>query len=159
MADYRARVAYLPQSPFVSPGASVAWHLRLFGGDAITEERMEAVLEKMRLLDILREHAARAGTPPCDVLVGELSGGERQRMHLARVLLHDAEMVVLDEPEAALDEPGRALLRSLLEELSQTRRVLVIAHDDDVVPPSFETLRCERDTRLASDLALAPRAD
>lgn len=144
---YRARIAYVPQAGFVALGASVAWHLRLFTGNAVPDARIDAALERVGLLRVLEERARTAqkrGEPPRDVLAGELSGGERQRLHLARALLHDAELVVLDEPEAGLDDPGRRLLRALAEELAASRRVLLIAHDPSVVPGSFERLRCER---------------
>ena len=142
--EYRRRVAYLTQGAFLAPGESVAWHLRIFADQPISDERVDAVLAEVALLDVLAEHAARARKPPRDVPAGELSGGERQRMHLARVLLHDAELVVLDEPEVALDHAGRALVRALLERLAEGRRVLVIAHDDSIVPSSFGRLACAR---------------
>jgi ABC-type multidrug transport system fused ATPase/permease subunit len=142
--EYRQRVVYLSQGAFLAPGESVAWHLRILAGQPISNERVDAALAEVALLDVLEEHAARRRTPPRDVPAGELSGGERQRMHLARVLLHDADLVILDEPEVALDHAGRALVRALLERLAEGRRVLVIAHDDSIVPPSFGRLTCVR---------------
>jgi ABC-type multidrug transport system fused ATPase/permease subunit len=141
---YRARLVYVPQSPFVYPAGSVAWHLRLFARDAPSDARIDAAIAQVGLLRALEEHGARAGLAPRDVPAGELSGGERQRMHLARTLVEDGELVILDEPEAALDEPGRALLRELLERLAERAKVLVIAHDDSVVPASFERVVCRR---------------
>lgn len=144
LADYRRRIAYLPQGAFVAPGESVAWHLRLLAGRPIPDERIDAALAEVALLGVLEEHAARAGKAPRDVLAGELSGGERQRMLLCRVLLHDAELVILDEPEVGLDHAGRSLVRTLLERLAEGRRVLVIAHDASIVPSSFAQLACAR---------------
>ena len=141
---YRRRIAFVPQGAFVSPGESVAWHARLYAAAPVPDARIEAALSAVGLLPVLEERAARSGKAPCDVLAGELSGGERQRMHLARALLHDAELVILDEPEAALDERGRHTLRALLERLAEGRKVLVIAHDASVVPASFDRLECRR---------------
>ena len=147
----RRRCAYLAQSPFVEPGASVAWHVRLFANEPISDERIDAALERTGLLRVLREHAGRASSlgfaserpvvrSPRDVLAGELSGGERQRMHLARVLVSDAEIVVLDEPEAGLDHPSRVEMARLFEDLARERRVLLIAHDPSIVPASFQRI-------------------
>jgi ABC-type Mn2+/Zn2+ transport system ATPase subunit len=122
----------------------VKWHLTLIAGPSADDARIDEVLSRVGLYEVLAEHAADAGGAPRDVLAGELSGGERQRMLLARALLQDAELVILDEPEAGLDATGRALLRSLLEELSASRRVMVIAHDESVVPASFARLLCRR---------------
>jgi ABC-type transport system involved in cytochrome bd biosynthesis fused ATPase/permease subunit len=145
LADYRRRVAYLPQGAFVAPGESVAWHLELFAGRPISHERIDEALAEVALLGVLEEHARKAGKAPRDVLAGELSGGERQRMHLCRALLYDAELVVLDEPEVALDHAGRDLVRGLLERLAKDHRVLVVAHDASIVPASFEHVTCARE--------------
>jgi len=144
LSGYRRRITYIPQGAFTAPGESVAWHLRLLAGRDINDDRLDAALIKVGLLPTLEEHAARAESAPRDVLAGELSGGERQWMHLCRAFLHDAELILLDEPEVGLDEGGRRRLRALLEELSARRRVLVIAHDESVIPASFARLRCER---------------
>jgi ATP-binding cassette subfamily C protein CydCD len=149
LADYRRRVAFVPQGAFVAPGESVAWHLRLLAGGPISDEQLDAALEAVGLLAVLEEHAARTGRAPRDVPAGELSGGERQRMHLCRVLLHDAELVLLDEPEVALDPAGRSLVRALLEKLAPDRKVLVIAHDASVVPASFTRALCVRESPRA----------
>jgi ABC-type transport system involved in cytochrome bd biosynthesis fused ATPase/permease subunit len=146
----RERCAYLAQSPFVEPGASVAWHLRLFARSPVDDARIDEALRRVGLWPVLVEHTAReapgASLLPRDVLAGELSGGERQRMHLARLLVHDAELVVLDEPEAGLDRAARAEMAALFDELARERRVLLIAHDPAIVPSSFDRLdlRAER---------------
>lgn len=146
----RRRAAYLAQSPFVEPGASVAWHLRLFANAPIDDARVDAALERAGLLRVLVEHTARgsaergggAAAPrhPRDVLAGELSGGERQRMHIARVLATGADLLVLDEPEAGLDRAARLEMAALFEEVARERRLLLIAHDPAIVPASFERL-------------------
>lgn len=141
-AELRRRVAYVPQAAFVAPGCSVAWHLALLAGPAADAASIDAALARVGLLPVLERHAARTGIPARDVPAGELSGGERARMQIARALLGDAELVLLDEPEAGLDAEGRALVRGLLDELSRTKRVLVIAHDDAIVPGSFARLVC-----------------
>jgi ABC-type multidrug transport system fused ATPase/permease subunit len=140
---WHRRIAYVPQAPFVAPGCSVAWHVRLLAGDVVDAE-LEAALREVGLFDALVEHAKRRGVQPLDVPAGELSGGERQRMHLARALVQDADFVLLDEPEIGIDRSGRDLLRRLLASLATTRRVLVIAHDEAIVPESFARVVCAR---------------
>lgn len=147
----RERCAYVAQSPFLEPGASVAWHLRLFARAPADDARIDAALRRVGLWRVLEEHAARTEGParlhPRDVLAGELSGGERQRMHIARVLVQDAELIVLDEPEAGLDREARSEMAALFDELAASRRVLVIAHDPVIVPPSFERLDIRAEPR------------
>ncbi len=134
----RAQTAYLAQSPFVEPGASVAWHMRLLSRELLENEAIDAALRHVGLFRTLAEHAKKDGRAPRDVLVGELSGGERQRMHIARLLAQKAEILILDEPEAGLDQNARTEVAKLLSEVAAKRRVLMIAHDPAVVPVSFE---------------------
>jgi ABC-type transport system involved in cytochrome bd biosynthesis fused ATPase/permease subunit len=146
----RRRCAYLAQSPFLEPGASVTWHLRLFSCAPIDDARIDAALRRVGLWRILEEHAARTDggeRHPRDVPAGELSGGERQRMHIARVLAHDAELIILDEPEAGLDREARTEMAALFEELAASHRVLLIAHDPAIVPPSFARLDIRAEPR------------
>jgi ABC-type multidrug transport system ATPase subunit len=141
---YRRRIAFVPQGAFFAPGERVAWHLRLYTQTPISDERIDHALAEVGLYAVLEERAATSGKAPRDAPAGELSGGERQRMHLARALLHDAELVILDEPEVALDEAGRRTLSGLLERLAERSKVLVIAHDSSIVPASFDRYECRR---------------
>ncbi|MBW2527587.1 MAG: ATP-binding cassette domain-containing protein [Deltaproteobacteria bacterium] len=138
----RRRIAYVPQGAFVAANRSVGWHLRLLGPSDLGDEEMERALDQVGLLASLAGHAS--GDAPLEVPAAELSGGERQRLHLARALIGDPDLVVLDEPEAGLDGAGRAWLRSFLASLAKRSRVLVVAHDESVVPEGFEALTCRR---------------
>lgn len=143
------RVAYLPQNPLLVADESVRWHLDFLLARPVDEARARAALDRVGLLNVLEQRAARRGTGPLEVPAGALSGGEQQRMHLARVLLHDADLVVLDEPEAGLDEDAREMLRALCAELASARRVLLVAHDEGVIPESFRRVRCSREIGVA----------
>ena len=140
----RRKLAYVPQGAFVTSGGTIGWHLSLLAHEEVKADRWLEVLERVGLLGVLRDRAHAHDGDVLAVLVGTLSGGERQRMLLARALLEDPELVILDEPEVGLDDAGRALLRSLLEELALTSRVLIIAHDVTIVPSSFAWVRLHR---------------
>jgi ABC-type Mn2+/Zn2+ transport system ATPase subunit len=141
----------VPQGAFVDVGATVGWHLRYLLDHDVTTAEVESALDRVALSNVLRAHATKQRRDPLDVLAGELSGGERQRMHLARVILQSPELVVMDEPEVSLDDAGRALLRDLITELTISGRVLLIAHDEQVIPQGFSRLRLTRGVASVQD--------
>lgn len=142
LASFRARAVYLPQSPYLAPDRSVGWHLRLVAPSETTDAELESALAEVELLATLRQR----GGAPLDALAGALSGGERRRLFLARLFIPrpcTPSLLVLDEPEAGLDLEARAWLRRKLAELARAGRVLLIAHDETVVPPDFDRVDCE----------------
>ncbi|WP_457797551.1 ABC transporter ATP-binding protein [Methylocystis sp. S23] len=67
-----------------------------------------------------------------ETLVGErgvkLSGGERQRVAIARAILADTPILVLDEATSSLDSVSEFHIRAAIEQLSEGRTTLVVAH-------------------------------
>ena len=67
-----------------------------------------------------------------DTEVGErglkLSGGEKQRVAIARTILKAPPILVLDEATSALDSHTEQEIQAALDEVSQNRTTLVIAH-------------------------------
>nr|WP_321979952.1 ABC transporter ATP-binding protein/permease [uncultured Cohaesibacter sp.] len=67
-----------------------------------------------------------------DTEVGErglkLSGGEKQRVAIARTILKAPPILVLDEATSALDSHTEQEIQAALDQVSQNRTTLVIAH-------------------------------
>ena len=67
-----------------------------------------------------------------DTEVGErglkLSGGEKQRVAIARTILKAPPILVLDEATSALDSHTEQEIQTALDEVSQNRTTLMIAH-------------------------------
>jgi ABC-type transport system involved in cytochrome bd biosynthesis fused ATPase/permease subunit len=138
-AEQRGKIALIPQQGFVSGHRSIAWHLRLLCRDAPSDDALRGALREVGLEEALGHRG-----DVLDIPAAELSGGERKRMHLARALLADPQIVIFDEPEAGLDAASRDWLRGFVEALAQKKRVVLIAHDENVVPSDFSSLRCVR---------------
>ncbi len=80
-----------------------------------------------RAIDLLRRlQIDHASMRP----VRSLSGGERQRVALARALVIDAPVVILDEPTAHQDDRRVSIMLSLIDEMKNRGRVVVVASHD-----------------------------
>lgn len=71
--------------------------------------------------------------------IGQLSGGQQQRTFLARALAQRAEVYFMDEPMAGVDAATERVIFSLLRELRDAgKTVLVVHHDLRTVPIYFD---------------------
>ena len=130
-AAWRARIAYLPERPWLLPG-SIAANVRL-GRPEATDAEVERALAEAAALEFVRRLPDGIATR-----VGEngarLSGGERLRIGLARVFVADPAVVVLDEPTAQLDPDSEAAVVSALARLARGRTVVTVTHRTALLP-------------------------
>lgn len=73
--------------------------------------------------------------------ISQLSGGQQQRVFIARALVQDADLYLLDEPFAAVDITTEQAIITLLKEMkNQGKTVVVVHHDLQSVPEYFDYL-------------------
>ena len=86
--------------------------------------------------------------------MAEISGGERMRVLLARALAVEAELLLADEPIAALDPLHQLQVMTLLREIAQAGRGIVVVLHDLALAARF----CDRLVLLAEGQVLADGA-
>lgn len=122
--EWRARFAYVPQEAPIFSG-DAAGNVRFGRTDASDDEVREALkrAEAFAFLEARGGLAAEVGAKG-----RQLSGGERQRIAIARALVRGAPVMLLDEATSALDAANERMVQKALDQASQGRTTLVIAH-------------------------------
>lgn len=88
------------------------------------------LLSKVDERDLLDETTRSLGIDHLmDRTVQQLSGGELQRMAIAATILRDVDVYFFDEPSSYLDIHERMRIVRIIQDLAQTKRVIVIEHD------------------------------
>ena len=138
--DNLRRVGYVPQRESVDWDFPVSvmdvvlmgryGHLGLFKGPR-KEDREVAreCLEKVKML------------PYADRQISNLSGGQQQRVFLARALAQESDLYFMDEPFAGVDAATEAAIVTILQELKdQGKTLLVVHHDLPTAKTYFDSL-------------------
>ena len=124
-ASLRRQIGILQQDVFLFAG-TVRDNIRYGKPEATDEEIVEAA----RRAEIHEEILAMP--KGYDSYIGErgvmLSGGQKQRIAIARVFLKNPKVLILDEATSALDTVTEQNIQRALDELSQGRTTIVIAH-------------------------------
>jgi subfamily B ATP-binding cassette protein MsbA len=125
LATWRDGIALVSQDVQLF-NASVADNIRYGRPDATDDEVVAAATRA-------DAHGFISGLPHrYDTLVGDLgvrlSGGQKQRVTLARAIVRDPELLILDEATNALDSRSERVIQDALDNLSENRTVIMIAH-------------------------------
>lgn len=122
---FRKHISLVPQDPVIF-AASARANIR-FGRPDASDADVEQAAKAAAAHDFIS-----ALPDGYDSYVGErgvmLSGGQKQRVAIARAILRDAPVLLLDEATSALDAESERAVQQAVDELSQGRTTLIVAH-------------------------------
>ena len=121
----RRNIGILQQDVFMFAG-TIRENIR-YGKPDATDEEIEEAAKRAEI------HQEIMALPEgYDSYIGErgvmLSGGQKQRISIARVFLKDPKVLILDEATSALDTVTEQRIQKSLDELSEGRTTIIIAH-------------------------------
>ena len=124
-ASLRRNIGVIQQDVFMFAG-TIRENIRYGRPDATDEEIVEAAVRAQIHSEIMEMPDGY------DSYIGErgvmLSGGQKQRISIARVFLKNPKILILDESTSALDTVTEQRIQASLDELSEGRTTIIIAH-------------------------------
>lgn len=138
MSALKNRIGYVPQS------GSVDWDFPATVQDVVLMGCYGKLgwIRRPRKADIelTRQTLQKVGMEAyASRQISQLSGGQQQRVFLARALAQEAEVYFMDEPFKGVDTQTERAIVSLLKELKeQGKTVVVVHHDLQTVPDYFD---------------------
>ncbi|MDH3894661.1 MAG: ABC transporter ATP-binding protein, partial [Chromatiales bacterium] len=117
----KKRIGYLPEGAPSYGEMSVRGFLefiaRIRGLDGKNRrDRLDDVIERLHLGHVLPQ------------TIETLSKGFKRRVGLAQAVLHDPEVLILDEPTDGLDPNQKHEVRSLIQDMSADKIIIVSTH-------------------------------
>ena len=100
----------------------------------VTDEEIHTALEKVNLLDFIRENGGLDKVITEDA--ANISGGQKQRLALAVNLVANKDVYVFDEATSNIDIESEAIIMANIKALSREKAVIVISHRLANVVPS-----------------------
>ena len=154
-AKISSQIAYIPQR------SSVDWDFPATARDIVIMGRYGSLgwFKRPTKADWVRADKAleQVGlTDYADRSIQELSGGQQQRLFLARALAQDATLYLLDEPFVGIDAYSEQMIISLLRNLRNQGKTIIMVHHD------LQTLKSYFDWALLINkraIACGPIAD
>ena len=125
IADLRSQLALVSQDVLLF-NTTVANNIS-YGKIGCTRAEIEEAARQAHAADFIAALPQGYDTP-----VGErgvrLSGGQRQRIAIARAFVRNSPILVLDEATASLDSKSEAEVQSAIDQLTENRTVICVAH-------------------------------
>ena len=80
----------------------------------------------------------------------DLSGGEKERVAVLRAIANDPPIILADEPTGALDSKNSLVVMDILKKLSETKLVIMVSHNMELVDKFADQIYRIKDGELDS---------
>lgn len=129
MEGVRSRISYVPQRE------SVDWDFPISVREVVEMGRYRKGNLLRRLSREDRQLAAEALekvglSEYASRQISQLSGGQQQRVFVARALAQQADLYLMDEPFAGVDAASEEAILTLLKEMKEQGKTVLIVHHD-----------------------------
>ena len=84
-------------------------------------------------------------------LPNQLSGGQMQRVSIARAIVNNPEIILADEPTGALDSATSIQVMDLLKEISRTKLVIMVTHNQELAEKYSTRIVSVKDGEIVGD--------
>ena len=81
----------------------------------------------------------------------QLSGGQMQRFAIARALVNNPDVILADEPTGALDSKTSKQIMKLLNEIAETKLVIMVTHNPELAEAYSTRIVSVKDGKIIND--------
>lgn len=117
----KRHIGYLPEGAPLYGDMTVRQFLKFISGirkmtRADFRSRLDTVVEQLQLHSVMYQ------------TIETLSKGFKRRVGLAQAILHDPDVLILDEPTDGLDPLQKHEVRTLIQNMAQTKAIIISTH-------------------------------
>ena len=143
--EFRRRLGYVPEEPYLYPFLSGREYLELVG-----HLREMPFAEMFRKISALVELFDLTGAG--EQAIAAYSKGMKQKILVIAALLHDPDVLIFDEPDSGLDVTAALVLRHLIATLAaRGKAILYTSHILDVVEKLCTRVIVLHEGRIVAD--------
>ncbi|OUM58766.1 hypothetical protein PIROE2DRAFT_29409, partial [Piromyces sp. E2] len=122
----RSHIGIVNQEPGLF-NISIKENIR-YGKKGASDEEIVEAAKKANIHDFIVSLPQGYDTMVGGLNTSQMSGGQKQRIAIARALIRNPKILLLDEATSALDAESEQMVQKALDEASQGRTTIIIAH-------------------------------
>ena len=131
----RDNISYISQNPYIFTD-TVRNNITL-GNNIITDEQINNLIHDIGVESIFEKMTNGLDT---QIKLTKMSYGELQIIAFIRAILHKSNFYIFDEPTSNMDLKTEKMIQNIIDKISQTSTVIIIAHRKSTIESSDKIL-------------------